>query len=146
MSELAISKALQQRLVAAAIGTVVFENQDANPARPFLFVQHVPTERIDVTIAGGQMISRGFMSVTVVTDEGSFATGGMALIDAVSAQFPKGLRLPLEGGGVLTIPQPPRILPGFQDLADYRRVVQVFYDATLDGDAPVSPPFPGDDW
>jgi hypothetical protein len=146
MTELAISHALQQRLVTAAIGTVVFENQDANPARPFLFVQHVPTERIDLSLAGGQLISRGFMSVTAVIDEGAFATGAMTLLDQVAAQFPKGLRLPLDGGGVLTIPQPPRILPGFQDLSDYRRVVQVFYDATFDGDAPVSPPFPGDDW
>jgi hypothetical protein len=146
MNELAISNALQQRLVAANIATVVFENQDANPARPFLFVQHVPTERLDDTLAGGQLISRGFMSVTAVTTEGAFASQAMRLLDRVSAQFPKALRLPLDGGGVLTIPQPPRILPGFQDKADYRRVVQVFYDASFTGDAIVQPIFPGDEW
>jgi hypothetical protein len=129
MNELAISHALQQRLVDAEIGTVVFENQNANPARPFLFVQHVPTERLDQTIAGGQLISRGFMSVTAVIDEGVFATGAMTLLDQVAVLFPKGLRLTISGG-VITIPQPPRILPGFQDVADYRRVIQVFYDAS----------------
>jgi hypothetical protein len=129
MNELAISNALQQRLVTAAIATVVFENQDANPERPFLFVQHVPTERIDLTIAGGQVISRGFMSVTAVTDEGAFASDAMALLDQVSALFPKGLRLSITGG-VITIPRPVWILPGFQDVADYRRVAQVFYDAS----------------
>ena len=129
MNELAISHALQQRLVTAAIATVVFENQDANPARPFLFVQHVPTERLDDTLAGGQLISRGFMSVTAVTTEGAFASQAMALLDQVAALFPKGLRLPILNG-LITIPRPVAILPGFQDVADYRRVCQVFYDAS----------------
>ena len=129
MNEQAISNALQQRLVAANIATVVFENQNANPARPFLFVQHNPTERIDLSLAGGQLISRGFMAVTAVIDEGAFATGAMTLLDQVAVLFPKALRLTISGG-VITIPQPPRILPGFQDVADYRRVIQVFYDAS----------------
>ena len=146
MTEQEISNALQQRLVTAALATVVFENQDANPARPFLFVQHVPAERIDETIAGGHTISRGFMSVTAVIDEGAFATGAMMLLDQVAALFPKGLRLPLASGGVLTISQPVRIMPGFQDVADYRRVAQVFYDASFIGTAPENPPPAQDEW
>ena len=129
MNELAISHALQQRLVTAAIATVVFENQDANPARPFLFVQHVPTERVDGTLAGGQLISRGFMSVTAVTAEGAFASQAMGLLDQVAALFPKGLRLSVLNG-LITIPRPVSMLAGFQDVADYRRVAQVFYDAS----------------
>jgi hypothetical protein len=58
------------------------------------------------------------------------------LLDQVAALFPKGLRLPLASGGVLTISQPVRIMPGFQDVADYRRVAQVFYDASFIGTAP----------
>ena len=59
----------------------------------------------------------------------AFATGAMTLLDQVAVLFPKALRLTISGG-VITIPQPPRILPGFQDVADYRRVIQVFYDAS----------------
>ncbi|MDZ7906420.1 MAG: phage tail terminator-like protein [Cypionkella sp.] len=129
MNEKDIAHALQQRLVTANLAPVVFENQNANPQRPFIYVQHVPSERVDLAIAGGQVISRGFMAATVVIAEGSFTTPALGLVDAISALFPKALRLTITGG-VITIPAPCRILPGFQDGSDYRVVVQVPYDAS----------------
>ncbi|MDZ7906186.1 MAG: phage tail terminator-like protein, partial [Cypionkella sp.] len=98
MNETIIAHALQQRLVTANLAPVVFENQNATPARPFLYVQHVPSERIDTAIAGGDVKSRGFMAVTVVIAEGSFATAAMALCDQIDALFPKALRMPIAGG------------------------------------------------
>ncbi|MDZ7904600.1 MAG: phage tail terminator-like protein [Cypionkella sp.] len=131
MNEQDIANALQQRLVSANIAPVVFENPNANAnhARPFLFVQHVTTDRVDLSLAGGHVIARGFMSVTAVIAEGTFANQAMALLDQVSALFPKCLRLTITGG-VITIPQPARIMQGFQYKADYRRGVHVFYDAS----------------
>jgi len=129
MNENDIAMTMQQRLADANIATVVYENQDANPERPFLFVQHVPVERVDNTLAGGQLISRGFMAVTAVIEEGAFASAAQEMLDEVSDLFPKGLRLTITGG-VITIPRPVSMLAGFQDVADYRRVAQVFYDAS----------------
>lgn len=145
MNDTDIQQALQTRLANAAIATVVYENQDANPARPFLFVQHVPAQADDPALAGGGERYSGFMAVTVVTKEGELVTPANTLAEQVRLLFPKGLRLPA-GDGNVTISQAMQRLAGFQDVLDYRLPLRIPYVAATGTPGPI-PPLPEfDEW
>lgn len=130
MNEASIANALGQRLAAApSLGTIVFENKDATPARPYLQFEVVRVNRRDETIDGTAPISLGFVLVTIVSDVDKFATGATQIADSVAARFPKGLRLNVSGGGVIVIIQPPSVLQGFRDGPDWRVPVRIEYEA-----------------
>jgi hypothetical protein len=130
MNEADIANALGQRLAAApSLGTIVFENKDATPARPYLQFEVVRVNRRDPTINSTAPISRGFALVTIVADVDRFATSATKLADDVSARFPMGLRLNVSGGGVIVIIQPPSVLQGFRDASDWRVPVRIEYEA-----------------
>lgn len=130
MNEASIANALGQRLAAApSLGTIVFENKDATPARPYLQFEVVRVNRRDETINGTSPISLGFVLVTIVSDVDKFATGATQIADSVAARFSKGLRLNVSGGGVIVIIQPPSVLQGFRDGPDWRVPVRIEYEA-----------------
>lgn len=130
IAERDIANAMMQRLATAAIAPVYYENQDATPtARPFLFAEYVPTGHADPTIAGGAGQVTGFMSVTVVIAEGTFATAAIGLADQIDALFPKGLRLAVASGSVV-ISGKARRMKGYQDGSDYRLQVRVPFRAS----------------
>lgn len=129
MKETDIEAALQTRLAMANGATVVYENSPAIPERPFLFVEHVPTEQTDDTLAGGHKVSTGFMAVTIVIADGEFVTEARQIADQIEAVFPYGLKLAITGGTV-TVNRPLQRLKGFQQASDYRMQVRVAYQAT----------------
>jgi hypothetical protein len=130
MNEVAIANAIGQRLAAApSLGTIVWENKDATPARPYLQFELVRVNRRNLTIESSAPVSRGFAVVTIVADVDKFATSATQIADSVAARFPFGLRLPISGGGVVVIIQPPSILQGFRDGPDWRVPVRIEYEA-----------------
>ncbi|MBK9073322.1 MAG: hypothetical protein IPL79_20330 [Myxococcales bacterium] len=130
MNEAAIAQILGTELlkISSPAPRVVWDNQDASPARPYLQVQMVPVSRQSPGLAGGGVIARGFMQVTVVASAGGFATAALALAQDVADQFPKALRL-AGTGGVVTITEAARIMPGYTDGTDWRIPVQADYFA-----------------
>lgn len=129
MNEADIANALGQRLAASpSLGTIVFENKDATPARPYLQFEVVRINRTDPTINATAPVSRGFALVTVVGEVDRFATAATQIADDVVARFPMGLRLNISGG-VIVIMQPPSVLQGFRDGPDWRVPVRIEYEA-----------------
>jgi len=131
MTPVEIEKALGQRLVGMAnVPMIVWPNQDANPARPFLLFQHVPVTRIDATLDGAGEMARGYALITVVTDRNvdTFATPANTLAGQIMAQFEYGLRLTMATGQI-TINKPPEALAGYRDGPDWRAPVRVDYVA-----------------
>jgi hypothetical protein len=130
MNEVAIANAIGQHLAAApSLGTIVFENKDATPTRPYLQFEIVRVNRRDPTINATAPISRGFAQVTIVAEVDKFSTIATGIADNVAARFPMGLRINVSGGGVVVIIQPPSILQGFRDGPDWRVPVRIEYEA-----------------
>ena len=129
MTEDDISNILGQTLVDALPGwTVVFENRDTLPKRPYVTSEIVRVSTTDNTLAGGFNISRGYLQATVVIEAGGFATEGLHIADHVAKGFPYGLRLTIPDGTVL-ITKPPAVGQGFRDGPDWRTPVRVDYEA-----------------
>lgn len=129
MNEVDIANALGQRLAASpSLGTIVWENKDASPARPYLNFEIVRVARRGQALASDVPISRGYVMVTVVADVDEFATSATQLADSVAARFEYGLRLSITGGTVVII-SPPTILQGFRDGPDWRVPVRIDYEA-----------------
>ena len=129
MTEEDISDALGQKLVAVMpLNTVIFENRDGIPAKPFIAAEAVRVSTTDDTLRGGFKRSTGFLQATVVTEAGIFANPALQIADAIAAGFPKGTRLTITGG-VVMITKPPAIGQGFRDGPDWRVPVRVDYEA-----------------
>lgn len=124
-----IENALGQRLAATVgIPAIVWPNQDADPARPFILFQHVPVSRNDATLEGVGETARGYVTATIVTARNVFSSLGNALAATVMAQFPYGLELTMTVGKI-TINKPPEVLPGYRDGPDWRLPVRISYVA-----------------
>ena len=134
MREDDIHDTLTRRLVEAfPLMTIVLENRDNIPKRPYAVAEIVRVSKTDATLDGAQPINRGFMQVTVITETDAFAHdgvggGGLGMAEDVAAVFPYGLRLPGPGGEI-TILKPPQIEQAFRDGPDWRTPVRVDYEA-----------------
>lgn len=129
MTEEDISDALGQALVAGMPQyTVVVENRDSVPAKPYIAFEIVRVSTTDDTLRGGFKISRGFMQATVVAEAGEFANPSLRIADLIAAGFPYGTRLTIPDGTVL-ITKPPAVGQGFRDGPDWRTPVRVDYEA-----------------
>jgi hypothetical protein len=122
-----IETALGQHLAAMpSCPPIAWPNKDANPARPFLAVQHVPTLRAARQIQGNGYIGEGFMMVTVVAARDTFAGPASVIAQALINRFPQGLRL-LAGAGRVLIHKPAEPMPAFRDGPDWRQPVRIAY-------------------
>lgn len=129
MTEEDISDALGQQLVAALPSTtVVLENRDSLPARPYVAAEIVRISTTDDTLRGGFRRSVGFMQATVVIEAGVFANPALTIADQIAAGFPYGDRIAFPGGTIL-ITKPPAIGQGFRDGPDWRVPVRIDYEA-----------------
>lgn len=124
-----IETALGQRLATmAACPPIVWPNRKADPARPYLSVQHVPVGRQNIALAGGAVRITGFVVVTVVTEIDGFTTEANTIAQAVIDRFPAGLRIPA-GRGHVVIRQEPEPITPFRDGDDWRQPVRIPYGA-----------------
>lgn len=129
MTPTEIENALGQRLKAMTdVPPIAWPNRDANPARPFLHFQHVPVGRTDQTLDGAGEVASGYVTITVVSEQGEFANPANDLAAMVMAQFPYGLEL-VAGSGVITVMKPPEEQAPFKDGADWRQPVRIDYEA-----------------
>lgn len=129
MTEEDISDALGQQLVAALPSTtVVLENRDSLPARPYVAAEIVRVSTTDDTLRGGSKISRGYMQATVVTEAGIFANPALQIAEEIVVAFPYGDRIAIPSG-VILITKPPAIGQGFRDGPDWRVPVRIDYEA-----------------
>lgn len=129
MTEEDISDALGQRLVyTLPTTTVIFENRDGVPAKPYIATEVVRVSTTDDTLRGGFKISRGYLQATVVIEAGTFANPALRLAQEVSAAFPYGDRIAIPNGTIL-ITKPPAVGQGFRDGPDWRVPVRIDYEA-----------------
>lgn len=106
--------------------TIVWPNQDANPARPFVTFDHVPVSRTDDTWAGGNIITRGSVMITVVTDRDQFTTEANNIAAEIFNLFPYTLSIITENG-LIIVNKPPEVEQGYRDGADWRLPIRVDY-------------------
>ena len=143
MNEADISNALGQRLAQApSLGLVVWENQDVEPAKPYLIFEVVRTGVEDPTLAGGDAIHSGYVMISVVSDTGAFVTPALTIADTIAARFAYGLRL-IIGTGHATITKPSEVKQGYTDGINWRTPVRVDYEAIGDSLFANNPPIVG---
>lgn len=129
MTEQDIADALGQRLVyVLPQWTVVFENRDTIPAKPYVAAEIVRVTTTDDTLRGGFKISRGFLQATVVTEAGGFDREALRIADCLAARILYGTRVDIADGTIL-ITKPPAIGQGFRDGPDWRLPVRIDYEA-----------------
>lgn len=129
MTEGGISDALCQRLVTnLPTTTVVLENRDGLPRKPFVAAEIVRVGTTDDTLRGGFKISRGYMQATVVIEAGTFINPALTLAETIVTAFPYGTRITITSGAVL-ITKPPAIGQGYRDGPDWRVPVRIDYEA-----------------
>ncbi|MHA3913848.1 phage tail terminator-like protein [Halovulum sp. GXIMD14793] len=129
MLESEIADVLQRRLGEAALPySIVWENLDGLPDRPYLTFEIVRVSRRDQTLDNTGVVSTGYVQVTAVSATDAFATDGIAIGEEVATLFPRGLRLPVSGGEVV-ITDPPNVEQGFRDGPDWRTPVRINYRA-----------------
>ena len=125
-----ISDGLSRHLFENITGglTVVLENSDKIPDRPYLFCEITPVSSTDETLDGTGATDDGFFVVTVVSESGQFLNPGLEIAKEVRALFTYGRRFPLTKAE-MTIMKPPDIEKGFRDGFDWRIPVRVTYQA-----------------
>ena len=129
MTEQDISDALGQALVyGMPLYTVVLENRDSVPAKPYIAAEIVRVSTTDDTLRGGFKISRGYMQATVVIEAGNLANEALHIADHIAEAFPYGTRTNIPDGTIL-ITKPPAIAQGFRDGPDWRLPVRIDYEA-----------------
>jgi hypothetical protein len=114
----------------AGAPVIVRGNQNADPARPFIAFSHSPVMRNRLSLSGaGAVVERGFVALSIVTAWGTNGTAANGFAAAITARFPKGLRL-AAGSGLITITDDARIAgPGYHDMQDWRLPMQIDYRA-----------------
>ena len=129
MTEEDIANGLGQRLVyVLPQWTVIFENRDTIPAKPYVAAEIVRVSTTDDTLRGGFKISRGFLQATVVIEAGGFDREALHIADHIAAGMPYGTRITIPDGTIL-ITKPPAIGQGFRDGPDWRVPVRIDYEA-----------------
>ena len=129
ISEADIDNVLTDHLAAmSGLPPVAWPNKDlpTGTDRPYLVVQMVPTSRTDRTIKGGRANSRGYMTVTVVSDVDTWETESKRLADDISERFAQPMSLPVTGG-TITITKPPEVQRGYRDGPRWRVPVRIDY-------------------
>lgn len=109
------------------ISEAAWQNRTADPARPFIMFQHVPTGWTDITVSGGATVAAGFCTITVVIEGNQFTGPANVIADQIIADFPMGRRIDIGGGSKLVITKPIDPQLGFPDGADWRMPLRLDY-------------------
>jgi len=105
---------------------IAWQNKTADPARPFLAVDHVPGPRTDPTLNGDGETVIGQLMIYVVIKGNTFTKPANMLADKVMQHFKYTTLISLEEGGILIV-KPPEVLPGYKDGPDWRVPVRIDY-------------------
>lgn len=126
-----IEIALGQHLAAmTGAPTIAYQNQDIDPARPFLAADHVPGTRTDPTLDGTGETVRGQYMVYVVVTAGDFTTAANTLADKILDRFKYKTLISMTSGAILVV-KPPEVLTGYKDGADWRVPVRIDYEVQI---------------
>ena len=118
----AIEQALGQALAAVSgIGPIAWPNRSADPARPFVLFDHVPTQWDNIAVDVSETRAEGYFIAAICIAQGGFTTNANARATAIMAAFPAGRRLT----GMAIINSRP--LPGYFDGIGWRQPVRVDY-------------------
>lgn len=122
--ELALGEYLSEM---TGVPTIAWQNQNINPARPFLVADHVPVSRTDPTLDGtGETVTGQFMVYAVVAG-GGFTNAANDLADKIMAHFAYRTLINFDNGDILVV-KPPEALPGYRDGPDWRVPVRIDYE------------------
>lgn len=136
-----IETALGQALAAVpGVDRVAWPNRGAEPQRPFVLFDHVPTVWDNVTVDASEVRATGYMVASVCVTQGQFSTAANVQAQAIIAAFPPGRRL---GGACIMQTRP---LPGFFDGVGWRQPVRVDYSSELGSLDDFVEVDPGDEW
>lgn len=103
----------------------IWENGEAEPAPPYLVVEHIRNQPSRYTLDGMHEYT-GRMQVAVVVEAGTFTAQANAIAAAVAAHFAADTIISM-GEGVIRVPEAPWIVDGLQDGVRWRVPVQVRY-------------------
>ncbi len=133
MNETDIAEGLERYIVEGLPErTVLLENRDYIPERPYITVEVAPTSRTNTTVDAEPRatVSRGRVYLSVVAEAGSFAKPARQIADEILALLPYGLRISLTGATIL-IRKPADMLQGYRDGPDWRQPIVVEYEVEL---------------
>ena len=117
-----IETALGQALAAVSgIGEIAWPNRSADPVRPFVLFDHVPTQWENATVDGSEVRADGYVIASICIAQGGFTTDANARAGDIIAAFPPGLRL---GGACIIQASPVR---GYPDGIGWRQPVRIDY-------------------
>jgi hypothetical protein len=133
MNETDIAEGLERYIVEGLPErTVLLENRDYIPERPYITVEVAPTSRTNRTVDAEPRatVSRGRVYLSVVAETGNFAKPARQIADEILALLPYGLRISLTGATIL-ITKPADMLQGYRDGPDWRQPIVVEYEVEL---------------
>lgn len=129
MNENDIEVALKARIGNADLGiAVVYPNKQTKYPVPYIVVQVSLADTTDNTIDGSKPMIQGFLTATVVTDEGIGSGEASLTASAIKALFPMGQRITLSDG-VIEVKKQPSVLTGFSQGGAWRQPVKITFDA-----------------
>jgi hypothetical protein len=130
MSETHISDAICGRITDQLPGyTVIWENRDSIPARPYIALEVVRLAPRDRTVSATKTEFAGFLQASVVAELDQFANPSLEMAEEIAGLFPTGQSIPA-GDVTITIMKPPHIQQGYRDGPDWRTPVKIDYEAS----------------
>lgn len=108
------------------VPAIAWPNKDYSGTVPYIEFRHVPVDRVDPVISGGYAYMTGIVLLTVVVSRDAFNSAAWDIAQAISARFPKALRLTGATGKVV-INRPPTPGTGFVDGTYWRQPISISY-------------------
>lgn len=122
-----IEQVIGQHLAGmVGVPDIAWPNKDYDGLVPYIEFRHVPVERVDPVISGGYAYMTGIVLLTVVVSRDVFTGAAWDIAQAISARFPKALRLTGATGKVV-INRPPTPGTGFVDGTYWRQPISISY-------------------
>lgn len=114
-------------LDAATALPLVWENKSSEEPAPYITFASFPVGRQEPSLSGtGKQRQTGYALITVVVPPNTFATAAITHAEDIAAAFPSGGRFTTPTS-IISILDPPSILPGFPDGLNWRQPVRVPY-------------------
>lgn len=116
-SETNIENAIKAHIGSSSlVWPIAWPNQDMPDPKPIprIEVYIDRNDRVDVSLSGGEAVSRGFVRILVVDQRGVSTGNANAKSDAIASLFPKALRIGIADGNIV-LTDAASIRSGFRD-------------------------------